>query len=175
MKTFELTIKGAKEFRMAVKNYPHIAGPVIAKAIAAVPAVLAKHTLRDNPVPFRTGNLLQSFRQRVTTTQATWYPTANYAAMVEYGTRPHLIMPRTRMALRWRSGGQQAQYVTSASGRRYYKSGNPEFAFAKLVKHPGSKPHPYMQKILDNSRTEILALFDQAGGIITRNIAAQMA
>lgn len=46
----------------------------------------------------------------------------NYAPYVEYGTAPHVIRPRT-------AGGTLA-YFTSSGNKR----------FAKVVKHPGTKP-----------------------------------
>lgn len=42
------------------------------------------------------------------------------------GTRPHLIRPRTRQALRFTVGGR--------------------VVFAKLVRHPGTSPNDYMNK-----------------------------
>lgn len=171
MKTFEMTIKGGKELARAAKQYPRISRPIIQKAMVAVPALLAKHTLKHNPVPYKTGALLQSFRQRTTATTAVWFPTVKYARMVEEGTRPHRIYPRNAQALRWPSGGSGGRYVTSASGRRRFQSGNLTFSFAKYVNHTGTRPQPFMQKILDSSRVDIERLFTQAIGKITVEIA----
>ena len=49
---------------------------------------------------------------------------APYATFVHWGTKPHLIKPNKKKALRWPSGG---------SG----------FVFAKFVKHPGHKGDPW--------------------------------
>jgi HK97 gp10 family phage protein len=51
-----------------------------------------------------------------------------YAVYVERGTRPHIIRPRSARALRFMVGG--------------------ETVFAKKVKHPGTKPQPFFQRVL---------------------------
>lgn len=172
MKTFEIQIKGAAELTRRLKNYPKISGPIIQRTMQAVPAVLAKHTLKHNPVPYAKGGLLMSFRHRIGKNSAAWFPTAHYARMVEEGTRPHLITPKTARALRWGSG-TSGRYVTSASGRRRYQSGQTSYSFAKYVKHPGTKAQPFMQPILNNSRQDLVALFAQANGRIVRELAGQ--
>ena len=47
----------------------------------------------------------------------------NYAPMVVYGSRPHIIRPKDKQALYWRG----AQHPVA------------------LVHHPGTKPNPFMQ------------------------------
>lgn len=49
---------------------------------------------------------------------------APHAVFVHWGTKPHVIKPKKRKALRWSSGG--------------------EFAFAKRVNHPGYIGDPYL-------------------------------
>ena len=49
---------------------------------------------------------------------------APHALFVHWGTRPHVIKPKKRKALRWTSGG--------------------EFVFAKFVRHPGYKGDAYL-------------------------------
>ena len=51
---------------------------------------------------------------------------APHARFVIEGTRPHLITPKNKKALRWPSGGK--------------------FIFAKEVKHPGYKGDNYLQR-----------------------------
>ncbi len=50
---------------------------------------------------------------------------AAHAEYVEKGTRPHEIRPRFRKALRWPTEGG--------------------FGFARLVRHPGTAPRPFLQ------------------------------
>lgn len=71
---------------------------------------------------------------------------AAYAEWVESGTRPHEIRPRHRMALRW----------PSASGG---------FSFARRVRHPGTRPQPFMEPALDASLDDIIAEFEAAADL----------
>jgi hypothetical protein len=84
---YRIEIQGLTELNFAFRNYPKISEPIFQKAIMATGAVFAKNTLKDNPVPWRTGNLLQSFRFRTGQLYAIWYPTANYAVFVNDGTK----------------------------------------------------------------------------------------
>lgn len=92
-------------------------------------------------VPRKTGNLGRSIRLgAVSSTMAETIATADYAAYVELGTKPHIIVPRNAQALAFRPsrGGQ--------------------VIFAKRVRHPGTRPQPYMlpgaQKALDDLGVE---------------------
>lgn len=50
---------------------------------------------------------------------------ANYAAAMEYGTKPHVIEPKDKLALHWYQGGAGV--------------------FAKRVNHPGTKPYAFVR------------------------------
>lgn len=86
----------------------------------------------------KTGNLGRSIHVGSTTpTSVRVEASANYAAFVELGTRPHEITPNARKALRW---------AASPGGARL--SGTPRkgaaVVFAKRVHHPGTKPYPFL-------------------------------
>ena len=69
----------------------------------------------------------------------------SYGEFVHGGTRPHLIMPVKRLWLRWaRNRGNGA-----------------EFVFAKKVKHPGTKPDPFIYQAAENERASINATFER--------------
>lgn len=88
-------------------------------------AVLAS---QKREAPVRTGNLRRSIRLgAVNQSSAYTVASANYAAPVEYGTRPHEIRPRRRKALRWQAGD---------GGVR----------FARVVRHPGTRANPFMRR-----------------------------
>jgi hypothetical protein len=91
-------------------------------------------------VPKRTGNLARTIRVGTvtpTSAQVVAGGTAQvgYAAAVEYGSRPHVIVPVRRKALAW--GGPRRLSGTLRAG------GKPEF-FAKRVNHPGTRAKPYL-------------------------------
>lgn len=56
---------------------------------------------------------------------ATVYADTDYAQFVEEGTRAHVIRPRNGRALRFPVGGGAG------------------FGFARVINHPGSRPHPF--------------------------------
>ena len=89
-------------------------------------------------VPRKTGNLGRTIHLgRVTAQVAETIASASYAAYVERGTRPHVIRPRNRKALRFPADAGSARL-----------SGSPRTGgrvrFAKRVQHPGTKAKPYM-------------------------------
>lgn len=172
MADFIVRIENLPELRRAFREYPKIAGPILQKALLATQFVFQKNTLKDDPVPWRTGNLLQSFRFRAGAGQARWFPTARYAPFVEFGTAPHTIVPVNARALAWDKGGG-GRYVTAASGRQYFRATPGTTIFAMRVNHPGTRPKPFMKRIVEKSAGEINRLFGQAGDLITKEIARQ--
>ena len=82
-------------------------------------------------VPVRTGNLGRSHREgRVThsaarDTHGSVHNDADYALYVHEGTRPHVIRPRFRQALRFQVGGSTV--------------------FARRVNHPGTRGRPWLR------------------------------
>lgn len=119
-------------------------------------------------VPRKTGNLGRSIRViDHTATQVTVAATANYAAFVELGTRPHTITPKAAKALAWsttaagsrlsgsirkglkvgslglgRRGGGLGGLSISLVGSAGPSSG--AIQFAKVVHHPGTRPEPFL-------------------------------
>ena len=67
---------------------------------------------------------------------------ADYAAHVEYGTRPHVIRPRNASMLAFKVGG-----VT---------------VFAKEVDHPGTAAQPFMTPAAEEVRPSFVAAVKQA-------------
>jgi len=102
---FAIKIQNLPELQSALKKYPDISKSVLQKAIEATQFVFQKNTIKDDPVPWKTGNLLQSFRFANSPFKARWYPTARYAPFVEFGTKPHEIRPVNARVLAWPSGG----------------------------------------------------------------------
>lgn len=109
-----------------------------------------EHLLRDvalesvasakNLVPRRTGNLARTIRvHRVSKDfleiAAGGRRDVGYAAAVEFGSKAHTIVPRKAKVLAW--GGARTL------GGRLRKGAKAEF-FAMKVKHPGSRPRPYL-------------------------------
>lgn len=62
---------------------------------------------------------------------------AKYGPMLHEGTRAHLILPVHRQTLRWSSGDR--------------------FLFARKVRHPGTKPDPFLYEAADRKNGEVIA------------------
>ena len=88
--------------------------------------------------PRKTGNLGRTIHiGSVTPTRAETIASASYAAYVERGTKPHVIRPRNRKALRFPASSGDARLSGSPrSGGRV--------RFAKRVNHPGTRAQPFM-------------------------------
>ncbi len=67
---------------------------------------------------------------------------APHALFVQFGTRPHVITPSKKKALRWPAGGA--------------------FAFAKRVNHPGYRGDAYLARAADDAVRQFAAIVDRA-------------
>lgn len=67
---------------------------------------------------------------------------APHALFVQFGTRPHVIEPNKKKALRWASGGR--------------------FFFAKRVHHPGYRGDAYLSRAADDAIRQFSAIVDRA-------------
>lgn len=65
---------------------------------------------------------------------------APQAVFVNFGTRPHVIRPDKKKALRWAGGGR--------------------FFFAKQVNHPGYRGDPYLFNAATSALTQFAAIVD---------------
>jgi len=85
--------------------------------------------------PVRTGRLRESISLiKVNDLHYVVGSPLEYAVYVERGTRPHIIRPKRARALRFVVGG--------------------ETVFARLVRHPGTKPHPFFAHALQKYRAQ---------------------
>ena len=122
---FELKIPNLDKIIAAFTQAPALMTPIFQKTIDATEALFAKNTTTKT-VPHITDNLIISFGFRTMPLKATWGPNRNtpapYAAFVEFGTRPHEILPINKQALYWKGAEHPV----------------------KRVEHPGSKANPFM-------------------------------
>lgn len=92
--------------------------------------------------PVRTGKLKQSIAIKVDAHKVTIGPNTDYAAYVEFGTKPHEIRPKNKKALSW----------IGPNGRRY----------AKVVHHPGTRPNPFVRNAFNDWADTLGAMAAQA-------------
>ena len=89
-------------------------------------------------VPVRTGRLRQSIH--IETHGKEYHVVAGsriayYAPYVEFGTRPHIILPRRAKVLRFEVRGQ--------------------VVYARYVHHPGTKPQYFMRRAAERTISEL--------------------
>ena len=102
MPSVQVGIEGLDRLMGAMRDYPQISRPRLQDAVVASAAEVHRHATREN-VPWRTGNLVQSFGQGIMIGElyASIGPNAKmapYAIFVHEGTdrikRPNKFMPR---------------------------------------------------------------------------------
>jgi len=71
----------------------------------------------------------------------------DYGKYVEFGTPPHIIRPKNRKALKFEINRK----------KRLEEGGKPNEVFAKEVRHPGTRPQPFIRPTFRDDLPEILA------------------
>lgn len=96
--------------------------------------------------PERTGKLRGSIKRRLSLArlEGEIAPTVPYAVYVEYGTRAHMIRPVRASALRFEVEG--------------------EVVFAKLVRHPGTKPQPFVRETAEEVERQVPSIWNKVWG-----------
>lgn len=102
-----------------------------------------KAEARSN-APVRTGAMRQSITSMVDPNPLAGRVSVlqPYAKYVEFGTRPHVIVPKSANALVFKAGGV--------------------LVFTKRVNHPGTRANPFLQRALETKRNKIQEYFQRA-------------
>jgi len=90
--------------------------------------------------PWKTGHLARSIVKEVETDSAIIRVLARYGIYVVGGTAPHVIRPAGASCLAFRA-----------------RSG--EMVFTRLVRHPGTKPNPFLERAAEKTRDQVDAVF----------------
>jgi HK97 gp10 family phage protein len=86
--------------------------------------------------PWKTGKLARSIVTKIEEGEAKLQILVPYAKFVVEGTRPHEIRPVSANVL-------------------VFKSKSGDLVFTRLVRHPGTKPNPFLQRAVDKAREQI--------------------
>ena len=89
--------------------------------------------------PWRSGRLAGSIIKEVGDGEAEIQALAPYAVFVEKGTAPHEIRPVNASVLAFEASGKMI--------------------FAAIVRHPGTKPDPFMERAAEDTRSKAEAVF----------------
>ena len=85
--------------------------------------------------PVNTGRLRNSIKVE-STNKGIVITIVDYAMFVEFGTPPHLIKPKNKKSLKFK--------------------GDAGDVFAKEVKHPGTRPNPFIRNTINNKMQQII-------------------
>jgi hypothetical protein len=107
----------------------------------------AVSVLRANS-PVRSGFLRNSVQKEFTQLGFRVFPSASYAAAVEYGSKPHTIFPSKKRVLSWVWGGCSMGW-TFGNNR----------IFACKVEHPGFAGRFFIRKSRDELRGKLRDLY----------------
>lgn len=129
-----MSVKGARQLRdrmEAIAATEHLMRAVQLETIAGAKAL----------VPRKTGFLARSIVPgNVDNDSAIIHVNAPYAAAVEFGSKPHVIVPKRARVLAWPA----SEGSRRLSGRARSGTSSGDMVFAGKVNHPGTKPRPFV-------------------------------
>lgn len=154
MSTFSIKINGLEEFSKSFSTLDAETKKQLQQTMVHATTLVQEEAKRISPGRFRsrTGNLRRSIQRIVESAFRGIIfvdAGAKYGEYVEHGTRPHLILPKSKKMLAFKSGGR--------------------LVFARKVNHPGSKPYPFMKPAFTMNVPKITKLYDSVIlGIVRR-------
>jgi len=128
-------IIGLKELEADIQKAGYSARGLMTAALSQSANVLQRNIRQEAPI--KTGSLKRSIMTSVSYPTATVTEQEKYGRMVEEGTRPHIILPKSKKALFWKGA----------------------FSPYKVVHHPGTKANPFFQRGIDRSKDAMLDPF----------------
>lgn len=129
-----MTMRGSRQLQARLKAVGDTSGLLRGIQLETVAGAKAR-------VPRKTGFLGRSILPGpVSETRAIVYVNASYAAAVELGSKPHVIVPKRARVLAWPSASGSRRL----SGRARTGTSSGDMTFAAKVNHPGTKPQPYV-------------------------------
>lgn len=130
----KIQIKNIDKIQRVFQQAPIRLTKELNTAIEKILLKLENSAKRNAPVNKQSGggNLRQSIRSQMTgPARGIVEATADYAAAVHEGTRPHLIKVKTKKVLANRRSGE---------------------VFGRVVRHPGTKANPFLQNAIDQNK-----------------------
>jgi hypothetical protein len=126
-----MKVEGTKQLQARLK--------AVEKAPKPLMRTLGLTAVREQKklVARKTGNTGRTIRLSSVTRDSATTTVGGAGAFLEYGTKPHIIRPRRARVLAFPASG-----TARTLGGRARKGGR--MAFAKMVRHPGTKPQPFM-------------------------------
>lgn len=137
-------IVGLKEITEGLKRAPEKTVKEVGRAIEKSTILVHNQSLREAPVNKQGGggNLRQLIKWKLLTKlRGEVRADAKYSGYVHEGTRPHIIKARNKKVLANERAGK---------------------IFGKVVRHPGTKPNPFLLRALKKSTAKMNRFFQTA-------------
>lgn len=153
MAKINVTIEGLDGFIEGLKKFPEFTINEMNGAVQRSVGLLQNQAIKEAPVNKQAsgGNLRQLIHSRMNSRLSGEVSAdAHYSIFVEEGTRPHEIRPVTKKGL---ANVRQGQF------------------FGKLVRHPGTKPNPFMSRAVERVTPRVNELFTEALNRVLSKIA----
>lgn len=100
----------------------------------------------------QTGDLRRSISRRVEGAhKGIVFTDMKYAPFVEFGTKPHVIRPKTKKMLAFKIGGKMV--------------------FARKVNHPGTRAYNYMKDAFEENKPKVTKIYDRLALEVVRELA----
>lgn len=127
-----------REMQRAMQDLSHYESVVSKEIQAAVVRSTYRAGGRARKLaPSSNGKLIQSIVEKTGILKGEIAVNAQHAGSVEFGSKPHIIKPKTKKALAFKPG---------AGFRSWDESGR---IVVKSVKHPGTKAQPYLRPAME--------------------------
>lgn len=143
---FKITLTNGKELKDTFRRAPGIANREFGHSLERIAAYVTREAKQESPVGNYQGG--GNLRQRIMYQRfnsVSYLVTVNslYGAYVEFGTKPHVITPRNKPFLAFKT-----------------KSGN--WVRTKRVNHPGTKAQPFFSTAITRANTYANEEMDRA-------------
>lgn len=127
-------------------NFGRRIGAELRETVRTFTRNVQERARREHKFTTRTGETERSVERRTyqngDSIEGEVFSRNKIAIFLAKGTRPHIIVPRRKKALRW--------------------ADNSRFIFAKKVHHPGTKGDPFLEKALEKEQSGIITRFKAA-------------
>lgn len=137
---YEIKIEHLDELRAAFKKAPQEVDRFLQRATKDAGKLILQ--TEKSEVPIKTGQLRRSIVMDYRPIAVSIYPSVKYAEYVNFGTKPHTILPRTKKVLKFKIGGK--------------------VVFATRANHPGTKANPFVERTVTRSEGGVNRFFDTA-------------
>jgi HK97 gp10 family phage protein len=141
---FSIEIKGLEELKNGFKKSPEIVGAILEKSTLEAGGKILLTEKEEAPV--KTSNLRRKIEMEYKPIQVSITPKTKYAEFVVFGTKPHIILPKS-IGYKGHKGGL------------YWKG---QLHSWNKVSHPGTKKNNFVERTINKVEGDVNKIFEKA-------------